>query len=186
MSNIADVGINTHRATVTPLWLSILIPVYDVEPYLRQCLRSIMDQQPGDGIEIILLDDCSQDGSWRVCKELAAQYPHIIRLMQHACNRGLSAARNSMLDAALGEYVWFVDSDDYLLKNSLHQLRDIVLRHHSDVILFDYNKRRSLFKKAFPGLLAQSGTDQQRLLSGVFRFGKLYAWLKISKRELWT
>ncbi len=172
------------------LWLSILVPVYNVGPYVHECILSIMDQAPGDGIEIILLNDCSTDNSWTVCQELALQYPDHIKLIEHSKNSGLSAARNTLLDAARGEYIWFIDSDDYLLDRSLSRLKAIITGQRiygtgPDIILFDYKKRRSLFKKSFPGFRGHYGQDLQKFLLGAFKYRKMYAWLKVSKRELW-
>lgn len=167
-------------------WLSILIPVFNVAPYVRECVLSVMHQQPDTGVEVILLDDCSSDNSWQICQELAGQFPNNIRLMQHTQNRGLSAARNTMIDAARGEYIGFLDSDDYLIGKPLIRLKNIIALSHSDVILFDYKKRKSLFKKSFPGWFEANGTDPQKLLSGVFAYRKMYAWLKVSKRTLWS
>lgn len=94
----------------TPL-VSIIVPVYNVEPYLDQCLASIVAQTYTD-IEVIVVDDGSTDGGGAVCDGWAGKDRrfHVI----HQQNRGLSAARNAGLDIARGEYIQFVDSDDYV------------------------------------------------------------------------
>jgi glycosyltransferase involved in cell wall biosynthesis len=186
MANITGGRSDIGRAEASQLWLSILVPVYNVEPYLRECVFSIINQQSDNGVEIILLDDCSTDGSWQICLELAEQFPDYIRLLQHDQNRGISTVRNALVDAAKGEYIWFLDSDDYLMASSIEQVRKILGQRRPDVILFDYRKQGSPFKKSFPGLRAHFGTSRQKLVAGVFAYRKMYPWLKISKRRLWA
>jgi glycosyltransferase involved in cell wall biosynthesis len=91
--------------------ISIIVPVYRVEPYLRQCLDSILNQTYRD-IEVLLIDDGSPDKCGRICKEYA-DIDERIRLF-HTDNKGLSSARNLGLQEARGEYIGFVDSDDWL------------------------------------------------------------------------
>ncbi len=91
--------------------LSIVIPVYNVVAYLRRCVSSLQ-QYVGCSYEIILVDDGSTDGSASLCDELATSYEHII--VVHQTNKGVSAARNVGIDKACGEWLWFVDADDYI------------------------------------------------------------------------
>ena len=90
--------------------ISIIIPVYNVEKYLRQCLDSIIEQTYRD-LEILLIDDGSTDASGKICDEYARDQR--VRLF-HTENRGLSAARNRGLEEAHGDYIAFLDSDDWL------------------------------------------------------------------------
>ncbi|MCQ2341411.1 MAG: glycosyltransferase [Paludibacteraceae bacterium] len=117
--------------------LSIIVPIYNVEPYLRKCVDSLLAQDlPKDEYEIILVDDGSPDGCPAICDEYASQYAfiHVI----HRPNGGLSAARNSGLAIAQGKYVQFVDSDDYLEPNVLDGLVAQMEREELDVLRFDY------------------------------------------------
>ena len=91
--------------------ISFIIPVYNTEKYLEECINSILDQI-NDKCEIILIDDGSTDNSGLICDSYAA-INHEIKVV-HQENRGLAAARNIGLDHANGEYIAFVDSDDYL------------------------------------------------------------------------
>ena len=91
------------------MFLSIIIPVYKVEPYLRECLNSVA-ASPLDCWEAILVDDESPDGCPQICDEYARQ-DHRFRVI-HQKNGGVAAARNAGLDAAQGEWCWFVDADD--------------------------------------------------------------------------
>ena len=96
--------------------ISIIIPVYNVERYLRQCLDSVL-QQYLDKFEVIVVDDGSTDGSPEICDEYATKYPQF-RVI-HQTNQGLSAARNRAMRLANGKYLLFLDSDDYLVPESL-------------------------------------------------------------------
>lgn len=89
--------------------ISIIVPVYKVEKYLRRCIQSIICQTYSN-IEIILVDDGSPDRCPEICDEYASKDERIKVIHQE--NKGVSAARNAGLDAAKGEYVAFVDSDD--------------------------------------------------------------------------
>ena len=92
--------------------ISIIVPVYKVERYLRQCLDSILNQTYRD-LEILLIDDGSPDKCGEICEEYAKKDSRI-RVFHHTENRGLSAARNLGLQEAKGEYIGFVDSDDWI------------------------------------------------------------------------
>lgn len=97
--------------------ISVIIPVYNVEPYIEKCLLSIINQTYTGGLEVILVDDCGHDDSIETAKLVIAQNTRsdiTFRICRHEHNRGLSAARNTGLEAATGEFVAFVDSDDWL------------------------------------------------------------------------
>ena len=82
-------------------WLSVLIPVYNVRDYLHECLASVVDQLGDDrSVQILILDDCSTDGSWVLMQELAQHWPGRLQLLRHERNGGLSAARNTLMQAA--------------------------------------------------------------------------------------
>ena len=91
--------------------ISVVIPVYNVEKYLRPCVDSVL-RQTCPGLEVLLVDDGSTDASGRICEEYAAQDSRVRVLHQE--NRGLSAARNRGISEAAGEYIMLVDSDDYI------------------------------------------------------------------------
>lgn len=99
--------------------ISIIIPVYNVERYLEQCLQSIFSQGRFlDQIEVIIVNDGSPDNSHLIIEKYANKYLDIVRVVTQK-NQGLSMARNNGLDVARGKYVWFVDSDDWLLDDSI-------------------------------------------------------------------
>lgn len=127
--------------------VSFIVPVYNVEQYLRKCVESLIKQDYSD-YEIILVDDGSTDGSGAICDEYTS--PSFVQSLTrsivikviHQENRGLSAARNAGLKAARGEYVCFVDSDDYWEENVMGGLMAQVEREKLDVLRFDYQNVR--------------------------------------------
>lgn len=101
--------------------LSIIIPVYNVEKYVEKCIRSCENQDiPKEDYEVIVVNDGSPDGSLAIVERVAKEYPNIKVISQE--NQGLSGARNTGLAAAQGEYIWFVDSDDWIEENCLKGL----------------------------------------------------------------
>lgn len=115
---------------------SILIPVYNVEKYIRKCLDSVVSQK-FDDFEIILVDDGSTDGSGRICDEYQVKYHDIIRVI-HKTNEGLISARRIGIENAKGDYCVFVDSDDYVADNLLLSLSDYIQRTHVDIVLYSF------------------------------------------------
>ena len=181
-------------------WLSILVPVYNVQAYLRECLGSVIAQlgngADAAGVEILVLDDCSTDTCWALMHELADAWPGRLRLLRHERNGGLSAARNTMIDAARGQYLWFLDSDDKLLPGAIASLRNIVQAHAPDVVLCDFavwREREQLkhrlrgerHRRSFGGPARRLARDRCALLAGMLSTGELHAWSKISRRALW-
>ena len=117
--------------------LSIVVPVYNVAEYLPKCVDSLLAQELAD-CEILLVDDGSTDGkSGALCDGYAAAHPEVIRVL-HKPNGGLGDARNAGLEAAAGEYVLFVDSDDYLLPGLFDALRNRIAQTNADIIDFGF------------------------------------------------
>ncbi len=106
------------------LSISIVIPVYNVEPYIADCLLSVMRQTYQGPIECIVVDDACTDNSMTIAKELIAGYegPIEFKVLCHENNMGISAARNTGMDAASGDYLLYIDSDDYLSDDCLEVL----------------------------------------------------------------
>lgn len=123
--------------------ISIIIPVYNVALYLRQCIQSITSQE--GNIEVILVDDGSPDESPSICDEYA-QKDNRIHVI-HKQNGGVSSARNAGLDTAQGEWIWFVDGDDYIAEYVFKKICQEIQEHpHADLIqmgmdyLYDDNR----------------------------------------------
>lgn len=110
--------------------ISIIVPIYKVEDYLRQCIESIQNQTYSN-LEIILVDDGSPDNCGKICDEYAAKDPRIVVL--HNKNGGPAAARNAGIEAATGQYISFCDGDDSLKDTMLEELLQNLLSTGSDV-----------------------------------------------------
>ena len=119
--------------------LSIIVPIYNVAPYLRKCVDSLLAQDILD-YEIILVDDGSPDECPRICDAYAAKHSNIHVIHQE--NAGLSAARNAGMAKTQGEYIWFVDSDDYVEPNILGTLIEQIEHDKLDVLRFRYQNVR--------------------------------------------
>lgn len=115
-------------------FLSIVIPVYNVERHLEKAVFSVINQSIQD-IEIILVDDCSPDHSGEICDRLATQDERIC-VIHHKVNKGLSEARNSGLEVASGKYIWFMDSDDYIDAGLFQQAKKSLEKNPAQVIVF--------------------------------------------------
>lgn len=112
--------------------ITVIVPVYNVEQYLRQCLDSILNQTYQE-IEVLLINDGSTDASDEICREYAERDNRIRYFVKE--NGGLSDARNYALDRAEGEYVTFVDSDDFLMEQALEKLYATSLLGESDLVV---------------------------------------------------
>lgn len=116
---------------------SIIVPVYNVEKYLIQCIDSLLCQTYSN-IEIILVDDGSNDNSGKICDKYM-QMDSRIKVI-HKKNEGLGMARNSGLECATGKYVTFVDSDDFLKKDAIEKLIDAIKRYDADTVIGGYSR----------------------------------------------
>ena len=114
--------------------VSVIVPVYNVEKYLPQCIESLIKQTLKD-IEIILIDDGSKDSSGKICDQYAEKDQRI-RVI-HKKNAGVSAARNDGIETAKGEYIIFVDSDDFVPENAYEKMYEDAKLHESDVVFAD-------------------------------------------------
>ena len=172
--------------------LSIIVPIYYIEQYLRKCVDSLLNQDL-DNYEIILVDDGSPDECPQICDSYTEAYDNI-RVI-HRNNGGLSAARNSGIEVAQGEYLMFVDSDDYIEPNVLGGLFAQIERDNLDVLRFDYRNVRivdamhSEYEVFQPYKNPHEVDKRQDVVDGVTylneRMGyRCYAWQFILRREL--
>jgi Glycosyltransferases involved in cell wall biogenesis len=121
------------------LLLSIIVPVYNVEEYIRPCIESIFRQGfDEDCFEVIIVNDGTKDHSMEVIQDIIEQHKNIIVLNQE--NQGLSVARNNGIAMAKGEYILMPDSDDLLIENSLNPLLEIAIEYEADLVVADYLK----------------------------------------------
>lgn len=191
-------------------WLSFLIPAYNVQGYLRESVASALSQadallQAGSPagsaalaaaqVEVLIVDDCSTDGTPALMRQLALEDPRV-RCLFHARNQGVSVTRNTLLDNARGDYFWFLDADDWLMPGAVPRLRAIVEQHAPSLVMCDYRMIRESpklkhrlrghpRKSTFQGPVRQRITDPSVIMGGTFRGGQMHPWSKIARRELW-
>ena len=128
MTSVAGNSLSKSQIAV-----SVIVPVYGVERYLADCLQSLVAQDFSYAIEILLVNDCSPDGCDFICKEFARNYESV-RYIPHEINLGVSAARNTGIEAANGEYLMFVDPDDLVPKTAISDLYNCAVEYKADVV----------------------------------------------------
>ena len=159
--------------------ISIVIPVYNTEPYLRTCLDSLIAQTYTD-YEVILVDDGSQDKSGLICDEYAS---HDRRFkVIHKSNAGVSSARNDALDIATGDYIGFVDSDDTVLPEMLETYMSLVQKFEADIV----QSAGPISNKEVVEPASVFMYDRNAAMNEFFKLGKVRPslWLGIYKRTL--
>lgn len=169
------------------MFFSIILPVYNVEKYLTECVNSILAQTFKD-YEIILVDDGSKDNSPTICDDFAKNYSQVKVI--HKENGGQSTARNTGFDAACGEYVIFLDSDDFITDdNFFEDIYNKIQENNSDIVLYKYSKyfdnTKALDKCTFSLSFAEDITDSDEMLEKLVRNDAYYgmAWIKAFRRK---
>lgn len=166
---------------------SIILPIYNVEKYLCECVDSILNQTYKD-YEIILVDDGSKDKSPQICDELAHKYDCIKVI--HKKNGGLSDARNVGSKEAIGEYIVYIDSDDYILDKEFLSKLAQKTKTGVDLIFYKYQKYFNETKKledcTYTYSLAMSETLYANKIEALVKADAFYgmAWIKAVKRKL--
>ncbi|WP_291593826.1 glycosyltransferase family 2 protein [Bacteroides sp.] len=167
-------------------FLSVIIPVYNVRNYLIRCVNSVVSECNELAYEILLVDDGSTDGSGDLCDEMAAQLPKVKVL--HKLNGGLSDARNYGIEHATGEYVFYLDSDDYLVENGLKTEIEVAKRTSSDVVCgnfyYKYSNHVMLFNNESYGTLTFEGGEESLRILIKGNYYQNFAWGKLIRREL--
>ena len=176
----------------TPRTISVIVPVYNTDVYLHRCINSILTQSYKN-FELILVDDGSTDNSPAICDEYAVNNAAIKVI--HKQNGGLSDARSAGFDMAVGKYVLFVDSDDYLHTEMLHQLVCSIEREQADMAMCAYYEKRSHREKSV--LLpfeSETVTGRENIIEKYIKpligdDGKAphmpgFLWLRLMRREL--
>lgn len=168
--------------------VSVIIPIYNVEKYLKKSVESVINQTYSN-LEIILVDDGSTDLSYKLCEELKNEDTRIVVI--HKENGGLSDARNKGIDIATGKYLFFLDSDDYIEKNTIEILYNTLKTDGTDMVIFNFIK---IFDT---GEIIQENTninsheivDANVLLKRIVQdkyWRYVPAWNKLYKKEIWT
>lgn len=170
------------------IMVSVIIPVYNGEKYLRECLDSVLAQSYNE-LEIIVVNDGSTDGSWRVIQEYAAVYNGIKPVCQE--NQGISSARNRGLEQAKGDYVMFLDCDDILRQEGVELLLRRAEEENSDLVIgnlmYFYHESRRLER---PGRFLKDGVykgrDKLKLVHlNPFVVNKLWKREVVLAHQLW-
>lgn len=168
------------------MFLSIIIPVYNVKDYLSRCVASIIKECSGIEYEAILVDDGSTDGSGELCNELVKNDKHFRVL--HKSNGGLSDARNYGVAYAQGEYVFYLDSDDYLAENGIAAMSEVAKQSKSNVVCGNFYYQYADYKTLFDAeshdtLIYKGGKEALAALIEGKRYQN-FAWGKLIRREL--
>ena len=162
--------------------VSVIVPVYNVEKYLDRCLNSLIAQSYSN-IEIIIVNDGSTDGSKEVCEKYSGIDPRIKLLSQH--NQGLSQARNTAMKHMKGDYIVFVDSDDYVENTYIEDLYNALVKDNADISVCGfYNQFNDKTIESRTESRILNKTEAVRLLVEDIGMPS-YVWNKLYKRELW-
>lgn len=167
---------------MSPPLISIIVPIYKVEPYLRRCLDSIVNQTYTN-LEIILIDDGSPDGCPQICDEYAAKDTRIVVI--HKENGGLSDARNAGLDICKGDFISFIDSDDWVEKNYISTLQAL-FSDDIDIAVGNFQQFSEDGRFFSPEKQAEGIFSSRELLDDIFSKTTPYklAWGKLFRKKL--
>ena len=157
--------------------LSVIIPVYNVEKYLRECLDSLVCQTLKE-FEIICVNDASTDNSLEILERYARNDARFIIISQE--NQGPGVARNNAIDIAKGEYIVFVDPDDWIETNALEKIYNHFKKTNADVVQFNYKEcskklelnRKTLIEKLYHWLKLIKFSSQKNNKSFIFGFNE--------------
>ena len=161
--------------------VSIIIPAYNAEKYIYKCVSSVISQS-FHNLEIIVVNDGSKDKTLEVLKKLENSDPRILVLNQK--NAGLPAARNSGLKVATGDYIFFLDSDDWLENNCIETLVDEAVHSGAEIIFFDYFKNfcdKQVEHHAYKEERIEFGTSQKKY--SLYNMKTITAWGKLYLKE---
>ena len=163
--------------------ISVIIPIFNVERYLKRCLDSILRQEKVS-MEIILVDDGSTDSSGRICDDYADKYPNV--RCRHISNSGPSTAKNIGYDMASGNYVAFIDSDDEIKADMFNKMLDSGYKHNADIVCCNYiqvDEEGHISHTEYTN--KEYELTQDEALKAILIKDKIYSqcWTKIYKRE---
>lgn len=164
--------------------LSIIIPIYNVERYLRRCLDALVEQSLLP-YEVILVNDGTPDNSGVIAKEYADKYPFMRYIEQE--NQGVSAARNKGLSLATGDFVTFCDPDDYFVPFFCEEIVKIIDQQSADLYHYTYQKTFSGSGREFAGDLGVAKLTPiycDALLKGEVKLGEMMVWMNVYKRSI--
>lgn len=163
--------------------VSVIIPIYNVEQYIERCARSLFEQTLED-IEYVFVNDCTPDSSMTVLESVIEKYPNrkrSVRILTHTVNQGLPAARKTGFDTALGDFIIFCDSDDWMEHEMIATLYNTAVLSSADMVVCGYNEATETEKK--PIHIKTDGTDIFRDIISDRIQG--YTWNKMVKRRVY-
>ncbi len=163
---------------------SLIVPIYRIEAYLPKCIDSVLAQKNQD-FELLLIDDGSPDNSGRLIDEYAARFPDKIRAI-HQPNGGAGAARNHGIRLSVGEYLLFVDGDDYLDDTLLSDLAEQIEKTHADVYLFGAHVERNGVKNGELHELVETETLLNAQTAPELFFGIMAPWNRAYRKKLFA
>ncbi len=167
--------------------ISVIVPIYKVEKYLKKCINSLC-KQTYRNLEIILVDDGSPDNCGKICDEFALKEPRIVVI--HKKNGGLSSARNAGIEIAKGKYIGFVDSDDWIEETMYEKMITFLQSNNCDLVEcavnFVSNNKRSIYKQSVNEILdGKSALERQFKAQGNNYMPRIAVWTKLFKKDFW-
>lgn len=170
---------------------SILITIYNAEEYIKRCIDSVLKQKKED-FEILLYNDASSDNSGRLCDEYCSRYPDVIKVFHSPVNKGSINGRLELYKKAMGEIIIWMDADDYMSSNALHEIGQAFRTYNCDLVIYEFYKR---YQMRWGGVLYKRRSDyprsilyrekEKKQLYGYFASQKCNSlWRKAFKRKL--
>lgn len=169
--------------------ISVLIPVYGTEKYVEKCISSVLNQTMQEGVEVIIVNDCTPDRSMekifealRAYSEKKQKHPKMtVRIVEHDTNRGLAAVRNTAVNQAKGDYILHVDSDDWIEPDMLEKMYNKAVTEDADIVICDYFIQFIHYKVLFRKTYTQKESYFGEMIAG----NHIPLWNKLIKRELY-
>lgn len=165
--------------------VSVIIPVYNVERFINRCAKSLLEQTLQD-VEYIFVNDATPDNSMSILSSVIKNYPDRIghiKILEHSCNKGLPAARNTGLKAASGEYIFHCDSDDYVEPDMLETLYETAVKNNADIVWCDWFLTFGKNERYMKQPDYDTPLDAVKaMLGGAMKYN---VWNKLVKRELY-
>jgi len=166
--------------------VSIITPIYNVVDYIERCVQTLFRQSYAD-IEYIFVDDCSTDGSLDRLRQLVGHFPSRqaqVKVIQHESNRGVAAARETGLSAATGDYVYWVDADDWIEQDAIEKMVSLSANGAMDIVACGWFLNFSRNERRMPmPCYADADKALRGLLSGQMRWN---LWLFMIRREIYS
>lgn len=166
--------------------ISIIIPVYNAFPFMNECLKSL-EKQTSQNFEAVFVDDCSKDNSYQELKKVLKNYSFSYQVLQNKKNEGPGPTRNNGVKHAKGEYITFLDADDYLDHNFIFKTEELINEKPANIYIFDYFSvsHQGIIEK--DSLFPQEGfldRDMAVALSNGMCWGKVYQKKIITKHKI--